>query len=408
MKKLLVLNQYASTPKYSSGAGERFFYMAPYLKEKGYEVTIVSGGFNHLFLSYPSTPKLFNTERIKGGEMVWVRLRSYRGESFLGRFLSWFEFLVKLFKLPIDQGNPPNVVLVSSMSIFPIFHALYLKRRFKSKVILEIRDIWPLTPMELGGYSRYNPVIVFMGMVEKYAYRNSDQLVSVLPGFNKHVENVLGFAKPVHWIPNGCNSSISSAPPQGETLNLDPAFFNILYTGALGIANAMEFIVEAADILQSHTRVRFIIIGDGPEKENLVKQAEGLNNILFYPKVAKENLHFILSKADVTIISWRNKRLYEYGVSANKYNDYMLAGKPIISASNIKDDPVTLAGCGFQVPAENPKAIAAAVLKASQLPLEANERLGKSGRDFVLKNQTYQSISNKYHAVLKKVEGSST
>lgn len=404
---LLIINQFASTPKYSTGAGERFYYLSRYFHKSGLRVKIISGGFNHLFLSFPKTPKLFNREEIPGGEIIWVKMSNYSGESFLGRFLSWFEFLFKLYRYRFNENTAPNIVVVSSMSIFPIFYALHLRKKFGTKVILEVRDIWPLTPVELGGYSRNNPFIGMMSFVEKYAYKKADKIVSVLPGFTRHVENTLGRKRDVAWIPNACNSEISSSKDLvGECHRLNKGYFNVLYAGALGLANAMEYIVMAAEMLKEKEDIRFVILGEGPDKLALIKQASNLPNVVFKPKVPKEELSAIISQADATIISWRDKKLYEYGVSANKYNDYMLASKPVISASNIIDDPVLLSGGGIQAEAENANSIADAVMKVYGMSIEERNAMGHHGRNFVLQHQTYKHISEKYLEVINNLRHS--
>jgi glycosyltransferase involved in cell wall biosynthesis len=397
--KILVLNQFASTPSYSTGAGERFFYLASQFGLDKHETHIVSGGYNHLFLELPVTPNLFNEEKVSGGKFTWVKMRRYEGESFLGRFYSWFEFLFKLYRLKISEK--PDVVIVSSMSIFPIFYALRLKRKQQVKVILEVRDIWPLTPIELGGYSRNHPFIKMMLWVEKFAYRKADQIVSVLPGFERHVKNVLDFDKPVEWIPNACHPVEKDQKDSHPFI--DKAFFNVIYTGAIGIANAMEYVVEAAKLLNESKKIRFVIVGEGPEKDKLIAMSHGLSNVIFTKKVAKDEVNDVLKNADASIISWRDKSLYKFGVSANKYNDYMLASRPIISASNIPDDPVLLSGGGVQAKAEDSKSIAKAILEVYHMSEQERNEMGAKGRAFVLENQTYSGIAGKYLDLIEKL-----
>jgi len=398
---VLVINQFASTPKYSSGAGERFYYLAPFFQKKGINTRVVSGGYNHLFVSNPPTPKLFNEEKVKGGVFIWIRLRKYNKGSIIGRFLSWVEFLLKLFF--IRHKDRPDIVLVSSMSLFPIIYAFWLRLRFNARVILEVRDIWPLTPMELGGYGRRNPFILTMSFLEKIGYLYSDVLVSVLPDFGKHVQNVLGKQKQTYWIPNAISSS-SIVSRDGKTVKKKRQDFVVIYAGAIGIANAMDRVVEVAILLKDQKDIIFRIVGDGPEKERLMEKAKahGLENIDFAGKVSKNRVSEILAKADIAVISWNDSRLYEYGVSANKYNDYMLAGLPIISSSNIQSDPVVLADCGYQVSSLNIELFADKILELSKSSKEELIEIGKKGQKFVLENQTYEVISTKYIDIIKR------
>lgn len=399
---ILVINQYASTPTYSSGAGERFFYLAPYFQKEGMNIRVVSGGYNHLFVANPETPNLFNDEEVEGGLFTWVKMRQYNKASFVARFVSWIEFLIKLFFL--RHKHKPDIVLVSSMSLFPIIYAFWLQFRFRVKVVLEVRDIWPLTPIELGGYGPRNPLMFLMLKLEKFAYRNSDILVSVLPDFSRHVRNVLGKNKEAHWIPNAIPDSML---PNMKEMRRDDyqGKFVVIYTGALGIANTMDVAVEAAKLLKEHEDVLFLIVGEGPNKRELVDKVHcyQLRNVEFVGKVQKNEVATFLRKADVAFISWQDSRLYQFGVSANKYNDYMMAGLPIISASNIDSDPVVRAECGLRVAAGNAEAIKQAVLEMKQMSKEERQMLGKRGFNYVKANQVYSTIAKKYTKLLNEL-----
>jgi glycosyltransferase involved in cell wall biosynthesis len=399
---LLVINQYASTPRYSSGSGERFYYLAPFFQKEGINTRVISGGYNHLFVTNPQTPRLFNNERVEGALFTWVKLRYYDKDSLIGRLLSWIEFFVKLFFL--RHKEKPDVVLVSSMSLFPIFYAFYLRLLFGAKVILEVRDIWPLTPMELGGYGHKNLFILLMFLVEKWAYRGSDVLTSVLPDFDKHVRGVLGQEKPIHWIPNAIQSSLVPEERSSISRNAKDKFI-VIYTGAIGIANAMERIIDLAILLQDEKHILFRIVGEGPKKSYLMEKVEanGLSNVEFMDKVQKNKVVDLLAEADIAIIAWNDSRLYDFGVSANKYNDYMLTGLPIISSSNILSDPVNLADCGFQVPTTNLRLFAAKVLDLSNKSSTELSDIGKKGRRFVLENQTYDIIGPNYMKIIKNL-----
>lgn len=397
---LLIINQFASTPKYSSGAGERFYYLAPFFQKEGINTRVVSGGYNHLFVTNPPTPRLFNEEQVDGALFTWVKLRQYKKTSFIGRFLSWIEFLIKLFFL--RHKDRPDIVLVSSMSLFPIIYAFWLRIRFGVKVVLEVRDIWPLTPMELGGYGPRNPLILLMSMLEKWAYNSADELVSVLPDFSKHVRNVLGREKNAHWIPNAIPATM--VPKERQQNNKEERDkFVLIYTGAIGIANAMDVAIEAAKLLQEHQDILFRIVGEGPDKQDLIEKAKAyhLENVEFVGKVPKPEVATYLNAADVAFISWQDSKLYEFGVSANKYNDYMLASLPIISASNIASDPVHRAKCGIQVGAGDAMAIKDAVLSLKEMSADDRKVIGKRGYDYVIENQVYSAIAQTYTKLLK-------
>lgn len=396
---ILVINQFASAPSYNTGAGERHYYISSWLSAKDYDFTIVSGGVNHLFVKNPVTKKLLNEEAIPGGRFIWVKLRKYNSDSFFGRSFSWFEFLIKLFFLPV-KNLKPDIIVVSSMSLWSSLYGIWIKKKFKIPFVLEIRDIWPLTPVEIGGFSKYHPFILAFKLLENYSYKKADAIISLMPHFDKYLKPHFRCSKKIYWIPNAIDKSLLEKNNQRTVKNTDMKF-NVAYAGALGYANAMECFINAANLLIDH-EIEFIIIGDGPERQNLQKLSKDNHKIKFIDKLHKNQVMQILLNADAGFISWRNIKLYNYGVSANKYNDYMLAKLPIISSSNIEDDPVMKANCGFRVASGDEKEIANAIIKLHKMSPEERKALGTNGYNYVIKHNTYEQISLQYEICLNE------
>lgn len=400
--KLLVLNQYASTPKYSTGAGERIYYLSEYLKKENFDLTVISAAYNHLFQKLPRAEKLFNKEVVNGIEYYWVKMRIYNPRSGFQRTFSLFEFLFKLFLFPLKKK--PDLIIVSSMSILPVIYAVYLKLRFGVPYILEIRDIWPLTAIDLGGYSKKNIFIRFLDFVADMGYRNADHIIGVMPRLQDFLKEKKIKFKAVTHIPNGIEIFEETCVEKTLAESVEHCF-TVGYAGAIGTANALNYLVEAAKILEKESaKIKFLLIGDGPELEKLKKNATHLTNINFLPKVPKGEVHKVLQSFDVCYIGWHNCKVYKYGVSANKYNDYMLAKKPIISSSEIIDDPVEIAKCGIRVPAEDPVSIAKAVIQLFNTDKNDLAKLGLNGYNYLLENQTYNILAKKYISVINQVK----
>lgn len=398
---LVVINQFSSTPKYSSGAGERFYFLSKYLKSEGFHTTILSASYNHLFKEFPQTDGLFTKENIDGGQIIWVRIRKYNSNSFFQRFWSWVEFLLKIFFYKIKQK--PDMVLVSSMSLISFFYGYYLKIRYRVPLILEIRDIWPLTPISLGGYSKSNPFIRVMALIEKFAYKKANHIVGLMPDLNTHVREILGEGNKVSWIPNGFEPPANNINYEFPLPLLKDKFI-VVYTGAIGIANEIDCLIKAAELVQENSQIHFCIVGEGPEKNRLIEASKHLKNVDFVPKMAKYQVVEFLKYCSICFIGWQAKEVYRFGVSANKYNDYMFAGKPIISSSNIINDPVKRIGCGVHVPAASSIDIANAIISLYNMSETERNLLGRKGLSFLLQNQTYTILVQKYLAIINQLK----
>ena len=391
-----VINQFAGKP--TSGWGERHFYFSKYWIEKGYSVTIFSGSYNHVFSELPDCTGQFSAENVEGVNFCWVKTPRYNPQSIF-RFWSFLVFAFKMFFAPSSKYGKPDFIVISSMPIFPIVTGYLLKNKFRSKALFfEIRDIWPLTLVLLGNISPKHPAVKFIGWFEKFGYRKADKIISLLPNAAEHIEEVAQASAKFHYIPNGLDENVlEKEEPRLGDLNLIPSEkFVIGYAGTIGLANALEFFVEAAGLMKTDNRFYFVIIGEGYLKESLIKSSESFGNILFLPKVRKNQVAAFLDKFDVCFVGRNNSPLFKHGVSANKYFDYMLAGKPILDSNNLIKDPVELSGCGIIVEPDSSEAIVTGIVQLFEMSDGQRLYMGQLGHDYVKKHHSIEHLSNEY------------
>ncbi len=398
MRKVIwVINMTAGKP--DSGWGERHYYFSKFWKES-YDIKIISGSYNHLFHNQPKTNgKRFTIEEIEDGiTFCWVKIPRYDGGSVL-KLWSMIIFAVRILFLKEKILQKPDIVIVYSMPIFPIISGWMLKRRYKAqKLFFEIRDLWPLTPMYLKGYSRWHPVVILMRWVERFGYKRSDKIISLLPNAHTYINKISKDASKFHWIPNGIDESLLSneALPDQIITQIPKNKFIIGYTGTMGMANALEYLIDASIKLKENDHIHFVLVGDGYLKKEL-QQSVGLNkNITFIQKINKDQVQHMLSFFDVCFVGRNNTKLFDYGVSSNKFFDYMLAKKPIISSSNRIKDPVELSGCGFVVPPEDSNAIVNTIMELYHMHPEEREKLGDKGKKYVKKEHNFKRLSGIY------------
>jgi glycosyltransferase involved in cell wall biosynthesis len=395
-KNIWIVNQFAGTP--DSGWGERHYYFSKNWIEKGYNVTIISGSFNHMFTKMPEAPNLFNFELVNGTRFCWVKTPIYNPKSAM-RFWSFLVFAFKIYFLPVKKLGKPDVIVVSSMPIFPVLTGYFLKIRYSaSRFYFEIRDIWPLTLILLGKVSTWHPAVIFIGWFEKFGYKKADKIVSLLPNAAEHFEEIARCGNKFVYIPNGLDDGVlvnESIP--GKFKSLIPVDkFIIGYTGTLGLANALEYFVAAAGLLKEDKRFYFIIVGDGYLKDELTETSKDFGNILFLPKIRKNQVANMLSYFDVCFVGRNDTPLFKHGVSANKYFDYMLASKPILDSNNLIKDPVELSGCGRIVKPDSAEAIRDGIIELFEMGNEIRQEMGARGKEFVKNNHNIQFLSNEY------------
>lgn len=397
-KVIWIFNQTAGKP--DSGWGERHYYLAKHWAEKGYKTKIFSGSYNHLFINQPKIGKqTFTEEKIdKNLSFFWVKIPKYNGASVF-RIWNMILFSFKLLFFKDEFREKPDIILVSSMPLFQIIPGYYFKKKFKvKKMIFEIRDLWPLTPVSLKNYSKFHPVIIAMRWIEKMGYRKADFIVSVLPYANIYIDKISKKPDKFTWIPNGIDTNLSSLKKlPGNIRDMIPKDkFIIGYAGTMGLANALEYFVDASILLKNNRDIHFVLVGDGYLKSSYLAKTKGNSNITFINKIPKGQVQDLLTYFDICFLGRYDIDLYKYGVSYNKYFDYMLAKKPILEASKPIGSPAEKAGCTLLVAPESPEAIVQGILNLFNKPQKMLIEMGDKGYNYVKKYHNFEYLSYKY------------
>jgi len=401
-KTIWIINDYAGSPYH--GMVFRHYYLSKQWVKKGYEVYIISATYSHYFKNLPPSNHMYNFEKIDGINYIWIKVPKYENSTDKKRVLKWFVFSTKLLGLLFKKNIiHPDIIIASPTAPFFILSAYLLAKKFNSKLIFEVRDIWPLSIIELGNINPNNPLIKMMSWCEKFAVKKADYIVSSLQNYGEHLKNDLNIDREFIWINNGIDiEEMKKIEPLPEEIKnkIPNNKFIVGYTGTIGIANALDSFLESAKLLESYRDILFVIVGEGKEKKNLIKKYGNLKNVLFLNSIPKKQVQSMLSLFDVCYIGLKKENLFKYGVSPNKLFDYMYSGKPIVYAINSgKNNIVDLAECGISVEAENPKSIADGILKLYKIPVEKRVKLGENGKKFVLENFTYEKLAQKYKEI---------
>lgn len=403
---ILLINHYAGSDYH--GMEFRPFYMAREWKKKGHNVTILGADFSHLRKNNPVIEKDFQEEIIDGITYVWVKTPKYQGNG-VGRIKNISTFMWKLrmnYKMIADKYKP-NAVIASSTYPLDIYPAHRITKRSNAKLCFEIHDLWPLSPMEIGGFSEKNPAIIVLQRAEDFAFKNSDVIVSILPDADKHIKE-RGFSTDKFvYVPNGILTDEKKEAPMESTIERlkelkKQGYFLVGYTGNHSPANVLDTMIDAAK-KTTDEKVKYVLVGKGNVKNDLIEYAKANNvtNIEFLDPVLKDNMDNVLNLLDIGYIGLKKQNLFNYGVSPNKLFDYMMAALPVIYAVEASNDPVSDCNCGISVPAENPDAVVDAVMKIKSLSEEEKIKMGQNGKDYVLANHMYEGLADKFLNALK-------
>ncbi|WP_334190529.1 glycosyltransferase family 4 protein, partial [Noviherbaspirillum sp.] len=369
--RVLIVNHYSGSAEL--GMGYRHFYLAKEMQAAGHAVAIVASRFSHLRIRQPETrladPHAGWNDHC-GIPHLWLGGRPYHGNG-LPRLLNMIEFAGDLWRrAPGIAGWRPDVVLASSPHPFAVYGAVRLARRAGARLLFEIRDLWPLSLMELGAIPARHPLMRAIDHAEAFGCRHADKVISLLPCVDEYLA-LRGVGRD-RWIniPNGVwlrewrepwpaldagtRDALAALRAQGR--------FIVGYAGSHGLANALDTLVDTAAAMRDE-QVAFVLVGDGPEKTLLRQRvaAKGLRDVHFLDPVGKDQIPALLQWFDAAYIGWHRQPLYRFGIAPNKLMDYMMAARPVVHAVEAGNDAVGESGCGVTVRPEDPRAVADAV-----------------------------------------------
>jgi len=402
--KILLIDHYAGSDL--MGMEYRPFYFAQEWIAAGHDVTIIGADFSHLRGRQPTVTADLEITTEGHVRFRWLRTRHYDGNG-VRRVVNMLEFVGKLFVYGrrIAAQEKPDIVICSSTYPLDIYPGARIARRAGARLVFEVHDLWPLTPILLGRLSPSHPFIRLLQHAEDWAYRHADTVVSILPDAKDYmVAHGLAPAKFVH-VPNGIPTF--RGLPDHEELPAEIQSqienersrdrFLVGFAGGINLNMALDTVLDAARLL-ADANVGFFIAGDGASASRLRERVTQcrLDNVHLVGRIAKLAVPVFLSRMDALVIPWHRNPLYRYGVSPNKLFDYMLAAKPILQGSDASNDLVTEAQCGLTIEPENPVALADAVRRLLALPPEMRDKLGENGRRYVLANNDCRILARNF------------
>lgn len=389
----------------------RPYYLAREWTDAGHVVKIIAGSFSHIRANQPAILEAGEfSEKIDGIDYLWYKTPSYSGNGF-GRVISILSFIGRLWfnARDIALNFKPDVVIASSTYPVDIWAAKKIASVAKAKLVYEVHDLWPLSPIELGGMSRWHPFIIWVQLAEDYAYKHADNVVSMLPNSLDYMVSRGMSQEKWTYVPNGVNQSEWQSPdalPHDVQVVLDKMKARhlpiVCYAGTHGLANALDVLLDAASLLDG--RVQILCVGKGPERERLYQRvlSEDLRNVVMLTSVPKASMPNLLAQIDIAYIGWHHNPLYRFGISPNKLMDYMMAGRPIVHSVDAGNDPVEEVGCGLTVNPNDPGAVAKAIDELCDLSAEELMVLGAKGREFVMLNRSYSKLAKNFLVAIEQ------
>lgn len=403
--RVLYFHQHFSTPAGSTGT--RSYENSVRLLHHGHNVTMVCGsyktGSTGLTKPYQHGQRRGN---VNGIDVIELELSYANEHGLVRRSFVFLRFALRSIWIALTENY--DVVFATSTPLTAAIPGIFARVIRRKPFVFEVRDLWPELPKAMGVIT--NPVVLaLLGGLERSAYWAADSCIGLSPGIVDGIKKTAGADKRVALIPNGCDLDLFSQKgrqdPAGTVKN--PKSLIAAFTGAHGLANGLDAVLDAASELKARNRsdISILLIGDGQMKPALIERCtiEQLTNVAFHDPMPKTELNSLMSDVDVGLMILANVPAFYFGTSPNKFFDYIAQGLPVLNNyPGWLAEMIDAANIGIVVQPDNPGEFADALEYFADNP-DARVDMGRRARKFAEENFDRQGLSEKWVCEVERV-----
>jgi glycosyltransferase involved in cell wall biosynthesis len=402
----LLIHQAFTTP--SDAGGTRHYELAQRVIANGDRFSVVASDFGYLSGKRMVGSIAGREETVDGIRVLRVATSRSMHRGFAGQLLSFVTFASSSL-IAAMRVRDVDVVLATTPPIFQAVTAWLVAAVRRRPLILEIRDLWPEFIIDMGKLK--NPVaIAFARRLERFLYARAGGFIVNSPAYVGYLERKGVERSRITLIPNGVSPEMfaddANVFEAARALRSRYRFgdkFLAMYAGAMGPANGLEPLLDAAAALRDDERIHIVLVGDGKVRKQLESAAEkrGLTNVTFVGPQTKSDMRSFLYAADVCVATLRNIAMFRM-TYPNKVFDYLAAARPVVlGIDGVIRDVVERAEGGVFVQPGDSRALADAIRELANDPDRCRE-MGHRGRAYVQRHFNRRDHGDLFTAVLRR------
>lgn len=405
--KVLHLSQYF--PPEAGAVQVRAWTIARALASHGHQVTVLTEVPNHPsgVIQPGYRNKLWVRQQQDGIDVLHLWVKTSPAKNFYTRMAFYLSYMVMAVTVGLLLPGRFDVIFANSPPLFVAVAGWFISLVRRVPFVMEVQDLWPESAVVLGELK--NPRFIHWAeWFEAKCYRRARRIVAVTRGI---VDRLKARGLPENklaYVPNGSNLDLFQLDIEGGArlrakLGLQNKFV-ALYAGIYGLAQGLETLIETARLMTDCPAIHFVLVGDGPKKEDLValKESYKLSNFLMLPGQPLDLMPAYLSMADVALVPLRRVELFQ-GALPTKIFDAWACQKPtLVGVEGEARHLVEEIGAGLFVEPENPHALAEALLKLHKQSDLLNQ-MGQVGRQAVVDQYSLQAAARKIELILQDV-----
>ena len=367
--RIIFLTQYF--PPETGAPQNRLFATATALQRRGAEVTVLTAMPNYPEnrIHDPYRGSFYRRERMEGMDVhrAWIFVSRSRG--ILARLLNYFSFVLTALIVGLFKLKRSDVLFVESPPLFLGITAMWLARAKRTKLVFNVSDLWPESAVQLGLVTN-RTLIDWSTRLEMRCYRRSALITGQTQGIVADISRRCPDKKVV-WVPNGVDFAAIGAANEARTgdprarLGIEARDLVLAYAGIIGHAQGLEVVLRAAALLREHPDIRFLLLGDGPEKAKLkaLKDELGTPNVHFVDRIPRAELLTLMRAVDAVVVPLRRNDLFK-GAIPSKIFEALALRKPVLLGveGEARELFIEQGRSGLAFEPENEHALAGAVL----------------------------------------------
>jgi len=404
--KILYISHYF--PPEVNAPAVRISEMASRWAESGADVTVLTCFPNHPTGVIPDEYRGMWRCREKRGKVNVVRTYVYAAanKGFLKRVLNFLSFMFSSIFFGSWMVEKPDILIATSPQFFVAAAGYVISRIKRCKFVFEVRDIWPEEIVAVGALKN-RLIIKLLETLEMFLYKKADLIVAVAQGTIDSLKERGVPVEKMAFVPNGVDIDFFRAKAEGrevrEKLGIESKFL-VGYIGTHGMAHKLETVLYAADKLRDRDDIRFMFVGEGAEKANLISLAGDLrlNNVIFHDQIGRESIPEYYAACDICLVPLRKAELFTKNIPSKIY-EIMASARPIIiSAEGESLRLVEKSGAGLGARPEDADDLALKIIHLRH-DREMRRAMGRDGYSFALANSSRARLAEDYKVILKGV-----
>lgn len=398
--KMMLFHQYFLGK--NDPGGSRWNQLTKYFTEHNdISIDVMAGNIHYATGEQVGEKTWYNNEKIS--EQITVhRTWTYSGYNvnFVGRLIGYFSYVFSSLYRSLFLAKP-DVIIVTSPSLFVGISAIALSKIKRVPFIFEVRDLWPESAVATGVLTNRHLINILYAL-EKSLYRNAKKIVALTPAFKENIERRFPeYKDKIEVITNAADFDLMQPGIKENWVREkydwgDKKVFT--YLGTHGVANDLMQVIEVAEVLKENKNILFVLIGDGMQKEQLKEKAKeyGLRNLQFIDSVPKEQIGDFINASDVCMAILKKTDTFKT-VYPNKVFDYMSCKKPsLVTIDGITRKLIEDADTGLYAEPENVESLKEKIHKFIGMNEDEMQQMGENGFFFVQKNFDREKLAKKY------------